>query len=146
MPQKDIAGVVIVAFETEISVADWLVAKFSPIPIPTAASPAITHMTACRIEASLPRANQNHRNFRAGDRERGCELGHTSLLEKNAPAQGPKGAALLGPATPPRRSACCRLRTGPNAPRDGSVVSFLHCMNDPNRRVTWQATSDDENF
>src|SRR5215471_18661327 len=82
MPQKDIAGVVIVAFETEISVADWLVAKFSPIPIPTAASPAITHMTACRIEASLPRANQNDRNFRAGDRERGCELGHTSLLKK----------------------------------------------------------------
>src|SRR5215471_7843172 len=90
MPQKDIAGVVIVAFETEISVADWLVAKFSPTPIPTAVSPAITHMTACRIEASLPRANQNHRNFRAGDRERGCELGHTSLLKKNAPAQGPK--------------------------------------------------------
>src|SRR5215467_4918776 len=90
MSQKDIAGVVIVAFETEISVADWLVAKFSPTPIPTAASPAITHMTACRIEASLPRANQNDRNFRAGDRERGCELGHTSLLKKNAPAQGPK--------------------------------------------------------
>jgi hypothetical protein len=30
-------------------------------------------------------------------------------------------------------------------PRDGTVVSSLHCMNDPNRRVTWQATSDDEN-
>src|SRR5262249_23762662 len=27
---------------------------------------------------------------------------------------------------------------------DGSVVSSLHCMT-PNRRVTWQATSDDEN-
>src|SRR5215467_6617045 len=59
MSQKDIAGVVIVAFETEISVADWLVAKFSPTPIPAAASPAITHMTARRIEVSLPRANQN---------------------------------------------------------------------------------------
>src|SRR6516165_11543531 len=104
MPQKDIAGVVIVAFETEISVADWLVAKFSPTPIPTAASPPITHMTACRIEASLPRANQNHRNFRAGDRERGCELGHTSLLKKNAPAQGPKalrfGSGKRHPAGP----------------------------------------------
>jgi hypothetical protein len=32
-----------------------------------------------------------------------------------------------------------------NRPRDGSVVSSLHCMNDPHRRVTWQATSDDEN-
>src|SRR6516164_298220 len=41
------------------------------------------------------------------------------------------GAALLGPATPPRRSACCRLRRGPNAPRDRNVVSSLHCMNDP---------------
>src|SRR5262249_33470387 len=40
-------------------------------------------------------------------------------------------APLLGPATPPRRSACCRLRRGPNAPRDGNVVSCLHCMNDP---------------
>src|SRR5262249_21197694 len=28
---------------------------------------------------------------------------------------------------------------------DGNVVSSLDCMNDPNRRVTWQATSDDEN-
>src|SRR5262249_38730824 len=107
MPQKDIAGVVIVAFETEISVADWLVAKFSPTPIPTAVSPAITHMTACRIEASLPRANQNHRNFRAGDRERGCELGHTSLLKKMHLHRVPRRFAL-GPATPPSRSACYR--------------------------------------
>ena len=68
---KDIAGVVIVAFETEISVADWLVAKFSPTPIPAAASPAITHMTARRIEVSLPRANQNQ-------------------VKKNAPAPGPR--------------------------------------------------------
>jgi hypothetical protein len=30
-------------------------------------------------------------------------------------------------------------------PRDGSAVSFFYCMNDPNQRVTWQATSDDEN-
>jgi hypothetical protein len=30
-------------------------------------------------------------------------------------------------------------------PRDGSVVSFVHCMNGPRRRVTWQATSNDEN-
>jgi len=36
------------------------------------------------------RANQNHRNFRAGTRERGCELRHTSLVKKNAPAQGPR--------------------------------------------------------
>src|SRR5262249_62416602 len=28
-------------------------------------------------------------------------------------------------------------------PRDRSVVLSLHCMNDPHRRVTWQATSDD---
>jgi hypothetical protein len=26
-----------------------------------------------------------------------------------------------------------------------SVVSSVDCMNDPYRRVTWQATSDDEN-
>jgi hypothetical protein len=48
----DIAGVV-VAFETDVSV-DLLVAEFSPKPIATAASPAVTHMTARRIEASLP--------------------------------------------------------------------------------------------
>ena len=40
--------------ETEISVADWLVAKFSPTPIATALSAAATHMTARRIEVSLP--------------------------------------------------------------------------------------------
>jgi hypothetical protein len=28
---------------------------------------------------------------------------------------------------------------------DGNVVSFFHCMNDPQPRVTWQATSNDEN-
>jgi hypothetical protein len=28
--------------------------------------------------------------------------------------------------------------------RNGSVVSSLHCMNDPHRRVTWQATPDAE--
>jgi hypothetical protein len=28
---------------------------------------------------------------------------------------------------------------------NGNVVSSLHCMNDPQRRVTWQATSNDEN-
>jgi hypothetical protein len=44
----DIAGVV-EAFETEISVAE-----FSPKAIATAASPAVTHMTARRIEVSLP--------------------------------------------------------------------------------------------
>jgi hypothetical protein len=49
----DIAGVG-VGFEMEISVVDLLVAEFSPNPIATAASPAITHMTARRIEASLP--------------------------------------------------------------------------------------------
>src|SRR5262249_8904305 len=32
-----------------------------------------------------------------------------------------------------------------HGPRNGSVVSSLHCMNDPNWRVTCQATSDDEN-
>ena len=41
-------------FETEISVLDLLVAEFSPKPIATAASPAVTHITARRIEASLP--------------------------------------------------------------------------------------------
>ena len=40
--------------ETEISVADLLVAEFSPKPIATPASPAVTHMTARRIEVSLP--------------------------------------------------------------------------------------------
>ena len=49
----DIAGVA-VAFETEISVVGLLVAEFSPKPIRTAASPAVTHMTARRIEVSCP--------------------------------------------------------------------------------------------
>jgi hypothetical protein len=30
-------------------------------------------------------------------------------------------------------------------PRNGSVVSSVYCMNDPNRRVTWQATLNDDN-
>jgi hypothetical protein len=51
--QIDIAGVG-VGFEMEISVVDLLVAEFRPNPIATAASPAVTHMTARRIEASLP--------------------------------------------------------------------------------------------
>ena len=41
-------------FETEISVLDLLVAEFSPKPIATAASPAVTHITARRIEAPCP--------------------------------------------------------------------------------------------
>jgi hypothetical protein len=45
---------VVVGFETEISVADWLVAEFSPKPIATAVTPAATHMIARRIEVSLP--------------------------------------------------------------------------------------------
>ena len=40
--------------ETEISVVDLLVAEFSPKPIATPASPAVTHMTARRIEVSCP--------------------------------------------------------------------------------------------
>src|SRR5215467_4070417 len=52
------------------------------------------------------------------------------LVAKLVPQPPSTGAALLGPATPPRRSACCRLRRGPNAPRDGNVVSSLHCVND----------------
>jgi hypothetical protein len=51
--QTDIVGVV-VGIETEISVVDLLVAEFSPKPIVTPASPAVTHMTARRIEVSLP--------------------------------------------------------------------------------------------
>ena len=51
--QMDIAGVV-AAFEMEISVVDLLVAEFSPKPIATAASPAVTQMTARRIEVSCP--------------------------------------------------------------------------------------------
>jgi len=51
--QADIAAVAVV-FETEISVVDLLVAKISPKPIATAASPEVTYMTARRIEASLP--------------------------------------------------------------------------------------------
>ena len=52
----DIAGVV-VAFETDVSVVDLLVAEFSPKPIATAASPAVTHMTARLIEVLLPVRN-----------------------------------------------------------------------------------------
>ena len=50
----DIVGVV-VGVETEISVVDLLVAEFSPKPIATAASPAVTHITARCIEVSLAR-------------------------------------------------------------------------------------------
>jgi hypothetical protein len=52
----DIAGVV-AAFETELSVTDLLVPEFSPKPIATAASPAVTHMTARLIEVLLPVRN-----------------------------------------------------------------------------------------
>ena len=38
----------------EISFVDLLVAEFRPNPIATAASPAVTHMTARRIEVSCP--------------------------------------------------------------------------------------------
>jgi hypothetical protein len=66
----------------EISVVDLLVAEFSPNPIATAASPAITqaitHMTARRIEASLPvQIEIGVPDFRAGNREEKCELPHT---------------------------------------------------------------------
>src|SRR5262245_59351250 len=58
----DIAGVV-AAFETELSVTDLLVPEFSPKPIATAASPAVTHMTACPCEIGVA-------NFKAGNRGR----------------------------------------------------------------------------
>jgi hypothetical protein len=41
------------AFETELPVTDLLVTEFSPTTIATAASPAVTHMTARRIEVYL---------------------------------------------------------------------------------------------
>jgi hypothetical protein len=73
----DIAGVG-VGFEMEISVVDLLVAEFSPNPIATAASPAIMHMTARRIEASLPvQIEIGVPDFRAGNREEKCERLHT---------------------------------------------------------------------
>jgi hypothetical protein len=50
------------AFETGISVVDLLVAEFSPKPIATPASPAVTHMTARRIEVSLPVRIRRHAN------------------------------------------------------------------------------------
>ena len=64
--------------ETGISVVDLLVAEFSPKPIATPASPAVTHMTARRIEASLPvQIEIGVPDFRAGNREEKCELLHT---------------------------------------------------------------------
>ena len=57
--QIDIAGVV-VRFESELSVMDLLVAEFSPKPIATAVSPAVTHITARRIE--VPRASSESEN------------------------------------------------------------------------------------
>jgi len=47
----DIAGVV-VALETDVSVVDLLVAEFSPKPIATAASPAVTHMKLVTVAPS----------------------------------------------------------------------------------------------
>src|SRR5262249_30424863 len=68
--QIDIPGIV-VAFETELSVTDLLVAEFSPKPIATAASPAVAHMTARRIEVSLPvRIEIGVPDFRTGNRGR----------------------------------------------------------------------------
>ena len=58
--------------ETEISVVDLLVAEFSPKPIATPASPAVTHMTARRIEVSLPvRTEIEERNL---ERETGGDV------------------------------------------------------------------------
>ena len=48
---------VVVALETDISVVDLLVAEVSPKPIATAASPAVTHMTARLIEVLVPVRN-----------------------------------------------------------------------------------------
>jgi len=67
----DIAGVV-VAFETNVSVVDLLVAEFSPKPIATAASPAVTHMTARRIEVSCP--CESKLEYRTLERETGREV------------------------------------------------------------------------
>ena len=66
--QTDIVGVAL-GVETEISVVDLLVAEFSPKPIATPVSPAVTHMTARRIEVSLPVESKSP-NFREGYRER----------------------------------------------------------------------------
>jgi hypothetical protein len=61
-----------VSVETEISVVDLLVAEFSPKPIATPASPAVTHMTARRIEVSLPvRIEIEERNL---ERETGGDV------------------------------------------------------------------------
>ena len=65
----DIAGVG-VGFEMEISFVDLLVAEFRPNPIATAASPAVTHMTARRIEVSPCPCESKSLNFRGGNRER----------------------------------------------------------------------------
>src|SRR5262245_46073511 len=54
MSQIDIAGIVIAASETEISVADWLVAKLSQKPSATAMSPAAATPITVRIEVSCP--------------------------------------------------------------------------------------------
>jgi len=66
----DIAGVV-AALETESSVVDLLVAWLSPKPIATAASPAVTHMTARRIEASCTYESKLDRTL---ERETGGEV------------------------------------------------------------------------
>ena len=73
----DLAGVV-AAFETELSVTDLLVPEFSPKPIATAASPAVTHMTARLIEVLLPvQIEIGVPDVRAGNRGEKCELFHT---------------------------------------------------------------------
>jgi len=74
----DIAGVG-VGFEMEISFVDLLVAEFRPNPIATPAIPAITHMTARRIGASLPvQIEIGVLDVRAGNSGEKCELLHTS--------------------------------------------------------------------
>ena len=55
----------------EISVADLLVTEFRPNPIATAASPAVTHMTARRIEVSCPcKSKLEYRTLERGIRGR----------------------------------------------------------------------------
>src|SRR5262249_1254763 len=63
------------------------------------------------------------------------------VLGSGGPLRGAKENICSFWALPRKHSL--DLPTVSHRPRDRSVVSSLHCMNDP--QVTWQATSDDEN-
>src|SRR5262249_13260590 len=129
----------------------------------------VTHKSASRVRFRANRTLSRHR--RMTGRDPGCVKTHTSAKcrKHNSPAKHRTSRvqydltlrdaiarkyfyvwsdrwSLHTAKTPSGHSKHSLALSGLSHRRgDGNVVSFLHCMNDPNLRVTWQATSNDEN-